>query len=479
MSNVEKFVNEMKDREITKQEGNLSLLLFAGVLPGVFSPIINKYYDFDFISMVFVMKEKSGVVFFDMQSYTKTTKEAFSRFLKEGERSDIAEMRDFKKNWEDIDVLYGKSSIVELRNLSLTQLENLIKKSFDSLQELVASTVFVESLDEKAVRDLFGDIEGKIDFNKFLEIGSMVNFESFALRIDDLLLRSNDLENIYDIQYILCDYYAAPTLKETESKISELILQQGGIEKIKEDKEKIVKEITENNNKIDQFKQELSQSERNLLEFMQLSMYVRDVRKVPLQKIMTIISNVMREYFERRDIPTEDIVYAGTYDFSSGLYKQADYIEEIKKRRNGIVLYYSNDGGVFQDDNTNVVKNRIYNLIAEENEDQIEIKGNVGSTGIVRALVRVILSEKDFEKFKDGEVLVTSMTRPEYVPLMKIASAIVTDEGGITCHAAIVSRELKTPCIIGTKNASRILKDGDEVEVDANIGIVRIIKKAE
>jgi len=479
MSNVEKFVNEMKDREITKQEGNLSLLLFAGVLPGVFSPIINKYYDFDFISMVFVMKEKSGVVFFDMQSYTKTTKEAFSRFLKEGERSDIAEMRDFKKNWEDIDVLYGKSSIVELRNLSLTQLENLIKKSFDSLQELVASTVFVESLDEKAVRDLFGDIEGKIDFNKFLEIGSMVNFESFALRIDDLLLRSNDLENIYDIQYILCDYYAAPTLKETESKISELILQQGGIEKIKEDKEKIVKEITENNNRIDQFKQELSQSERNLLEFMQLSMYVRDVRKVPLQKIMTIISNVMREYFERRDIPTEDIVYAGTYDFSSGLYKQADYIEEIKKRRNGIVLYYSNDGGVFQDDNTNVVKNRIYNLIAEENEDQIEIKGNVGSTGTVRALVRVILSEKDFKKFKDGEVLVTSMTRPEYVPLMKIASAIVTDEGGITCHAAIVSRELKTPCIIGTKNATRILKDGDEVEVDANIGIVRIIKKAE
>ena len=479
MSNVEKFVNEMKDREITKQEGNLSLLLFAGVLPGVFSPIINKYYDFDFISMVFVMKEKSGVVFFDMQSYTKTTKEAFSRFLKEGERSDIAEMRDFKKNWEDIDVLYGKSSIVELRNLSLTQLENLIKKSFDSLQELVASTVFVESLDEKAVRDLFGDIEGKIDFNKFLEIGSMVNFESFALRIDDLLLRSNDLENIYDIQYILCDYYAAPTLKETESKISELILQQGGIEKIKEDKEKIVKEITENNNRIDQFKQELSQSERNLLEFMQLSMYVRDVRKVPLQKIMTIISNVMREYFERRDIPTEDIVYAGTYDFSSGLYKQADYIEEIKKRRNGIVLYYSNDGGVFQDDNTNVVKDRIYNLIATENEGQIEIKGNVGSTGTVRALVRVILSEKDFKKFKDGEVLVTSMTRPEYVPLMKIASAIVTDEGGITCHAAIVSRELKTPCIIGTKNATRILKDGDEVEVDANIGIVRIIKKAE
>jgi pyruvate,water dikinase len=68
------------------------------------------------------------------------------------------------------------------------------------------------------------------------------------------------------------------------------------------------------------------------------------------------------------------------------------------------------------------------------------------------------------------------MTRPEFVPLMKKAIAIVTDEGGITCHAAIVSRELKKPCIIGTKVATQVLKDGDMVEVDANSGIVRILK---
>ncbi|MEY2664432.1 MAG: hypothetical protein RIT04_240, partial [Candidatus Parcubacteria bacterium] len=80
------------------------------------------------------------------------------------------------------------------------------------------------------------------------------------------------------------------------------------------------------------------------------------------------------------------------------------------------------------------------------------------------------------DSFEDGSVLVTSMTRPEFVPLMKKAIAIVTDEGGITCHAAIVSRELKKPCIIGTKVATQVLKDGDMVEVDANSGIVRILK---
>ena len=87
--------------------------------------------------------------------------------------------------------------------------------------------------------------------------------------------------------------------------------------------------------------------------------------------------------------------------------------------------------------------------------------------------------KKVLEAIKKAEevfVLVTSMTRPEMVVAMEKAAAIVTDEGGITSHAAIVSRELKIPCIIGTKVATKILKNGDLVEVDAFKGIVRKIK---
>ena len=69
------------------------------------------------------------------------------------------------------------------------------------------------------------------------------------------------------------------------------------------------------------------------------------------------------------------------------------------------------------------------------------------------------------------------MTRPEFVQAMKKAVAVVTDEGGITCHAAIVSRELNIPCIIGTKIATQVLNNGDLVEVNANHGIVKILKK--
>ena len=70
------------------------------------------------------------------------------------------------------------------------------------------------------------------------------------------------------------------------------------------------------------------------------------------------------------------------------------------------------------------------------------------------------------------------MTTPDFVPLIRKASAIITNEGGITCHAAIVACELKKPCIVGTKIATKILRDGDLVEVDANNGVVRILERA-
>ena len=74
---------------------------------------------------------------------------------------------------------------------------------------------------------------------------------------------------------------------------------------------------------------------------------------------------------------------------------------------------------------------------------------------------------------EEGDILIANSTTPNYIPIMAKASAFLTDEGGITSHAAIVSRELGIPCIIGTKVATKVFKDGDLVEVDANEGVVR------
>ncbi len=107
---------------------------------------------------------------------------------------------------------------------------------------------------------------------------------------------------------------------------------------------------------------------------------------------------------------------------------------------------------------------------------QAAIKGVPGCPGAARGRVRIVTSPKETLKFKVGEILVVPETTPDFVPLMKKAAAIVTDQGGITSHAAIVSRELNKPCVIGTKIATKVLKDGDLVEVDASKGIVRVVK---
>jgi len=102
-----------------------------------------------------------------------------------------------------------------------------------------------------------------------------------------------------------------------------------------------------------------------------------------------------------------------------------------------------------------------------------ELMGTVAFPGKAKGKVKIVNSTKDLSKFKKGDILVSFSTNPSLVPAMNKAAAIITNTGGITSHAAIVSRELKIPCVIGTKYATKVLKDGDRVEVDANKGIVR------
>lgn len=104
-----------------------------------------------------------------------------------------------------------------------------------------------------------------------------------------------------------------------------------------------------------------------------------------------------------------------------------------------------------------------------------EIRGQVACHGMARGRVKKVLREEDIKNFIEGEVLVSYMTMPAFTPAMRKAVAFITDEGGITSHAAIVAREMNKPCIIGTHVATQVLQDGDMVELDGNNGIVRML----
>lgn len=108
--------------------------------------------------------------------------------------------------------------------------------------------------------------------------------------------------------------------------------------------------------------------------------------------------------------------------------------------------------------------------------DNIQIiKGNCASKGKVQGKVRILLSASENDKLQKGEILVTFMTSPDFMSAIRKCGAIVTNLGGVTSHAAIISRELGIPCIVGTKNATEVLKTGQIVEVDADKGEVKIL----
>ncbi len=108
-------------------------------------------------------------------------------------------------------------------------------------------------------------------------------------------------------------------------------------------------------------------------------------------------------------------------------------------------------------------------------EDVHELHGQVGCVGAARGKVKVVITPSDMKKMNKGDILVSIATNPDIVAAMKKAAAIITEQGGVTSHAAIVARELGIPCVIGTKIATRVLKDGDRVMVDAYKGLVRKI----
>lgn len=123
---------------------------------------------------------------------------------------------------------------------------------------------------------------------------------------------------------------------------------------------------------------------------------------------------------------------------------------------------------------------KLQNKVKEDFTRFKELRGSIANKGRVVGRVRVVsFSASDYNtqvaQFTHGEILVTGMTRPQIVHLCRKAAAIVTDEGGITSHAAVVSREFNIPCIIGTKNATNIFKTGDIIEVNANSGIIRLV----
>lgn len=235
-----------------------------------------------------------------------------------------------------------------------------------------------------------------------------------------------------------------------------------------------IKEAAQNKNKSDKNKE--TQGKYDLLiETASAGITFRDDKKKLLLIGVELMEKWLREICQKNNWKFEELRWLSMDEILLLIKGEKKYLALAEKyaqqnKRIGLM----NETGY--DDISEEFFEKVMALQLEVADLQ-EIRGLSGNKGNYRGIARIVTDiERDGRNLKIGDILVTSMTRPEYLPLMKKAGAFVTDEGGITCHAAIIAREMKKPCIIGTKFATQVLKDGDLVEVDADRGVVRILK---
>jgi phosphohistidine swiveling domain-containing protein len=474
---ITRFQEYAQKHPITKQEGNFSLLLYGTAFSGVVTEHFEDLFGFDFGKLIYVTGEKDGILFFNQNKYTQSTKGCYNRFLDQASLKKLFEYKQFNQHKQSIDEAYKNFSREELQSLDDKELADKLKKGFDLFHRFLVATVFSEAMNQGLVNDLHAELDKRtVSTDGLMEFAFLKDFYSIPYRENREVINYKKSGEALNSQWILADYYLAPDYDSAKNKLDKKVTEES-IDQLKASQSEYEQELKENQKKIDEFKEGLSKQERNLLEFVQFAIWIRDTRKEHMQKLMTVISYYARAYLKNKGADQDLAPYIFSFDFlKKEAYSDCDYIDTLKERKSGSVgLFEKSEYHLNSTNNPDPIRNDLAKNL--EGAQESGITGQTAYEGKVKGEVKVVSSTDEFDKFTEGDILVTSMTRPEFVPIMKKAAAVVTDEGGITCHAAIVSRELEIPCIIGTETATQKLEDGDEVEVDADKGVVTLIDK--
>jgi phosphohistidine swiveling domain-containing protein len=435
--------------------------------------------------ILFIGKGRDDFFAISERLYFGYAHDVFKRYLEHDVTLDELR-RTYDISVGSIDSLHDTVMSADLREASDERLAEWVGQSGALLTELIDRTIYIETLDIPIVLSVLGT-EKEQWLENIWEQATHPAFLSFeGRRLQDILsvllpLQSQDipLSNIRTLKYIYTDYFSAPTDAVVLQTLEDEYLGHH-LEHKRTELRMLLESVASRTTEHDVWLATLKTDERHIVEYVQFVMELRDLRKDPIAKTQAIFSEVATELFTRVGLPVDMIHAVSPTECARGVQYLRDHHDEILARKDGLIALYDNHG-------TCEVELGDFDTLLKECNDTVLIKeaasdsvqGQVASRGIVQGIVKVIMDPTKENDFAQGDILVTSMTRPEFVPLMKKAGAVVTNEGGITCHAAIISRELKIPCIIGTKIATQVLHDGDLVEVDADNGVVRVIDRTQ
>jgi phosphoenolpyruvate synthase/pyruvate phosphate dikinase len=401
-------------------------------------------------------------------------------------------LKAWKKDEELFDKFFIKFNKINLHSLNNNELLNLYKEYVTlAINRFTSSAVIdhfalgTDEIIEKMLRSEIKGLEKESDFTNIFSIATAPIHQSFINKAEIELLKII-IKNPKDVKII--ETYQKKYYWTKNNYIQAQTLSVGYFKseiknwlKSKKDLRTTLAQLQNtpaiNRQKKAQLlkKNRLSPLLKTLITISEDFTWWQDERKRATYLNIDMGTKILSEMAKRTDYEMESLKFLLTAEIAEWFLKKNISREELRQRMLKSVIIVTRDG--FETITGKKVDNVKKIIIGNKKKDEIQdIRGLSASTGRVIGKVKVVGSAREIDKIIEGDILVAVMTRPDYIAGMKKAAAVVTNEGGITCHAAIVSRELGIPCIIGTKIATQVLKDGDLVEVNANHGWVRKIK---
>ncbi len=333
------------------------------------------------------------------------------------------------------------------------------QKSYLNFEEEHIFEIIKKIRENKEAESLFKKNTEEImkNLSKFPEIKKMLEKHS-----ENYYWLSN---NYYETTRLGVDYFIQKIKEFLDEKIDTDKMKKEADErfaKTKKDKENIMKELN------------LDNRTRWIIKIIDDFCYLQDQRKLLNLIGNRFLDDFCKEIARRKKIDYDLLTFGTPQQLKDTIAGKIPYQELEAQKENCLIMITTDKTEVFT--GRKAIEKEEELLGIKEIQKVHEIEGMTANGGRYVGKVRVLLNPKDVNKMQKGEVLVTTMTSPDFIVAMKKAGAIVTDEGGITSHASVVSRELGIPCVIATKIATKVLEDGMEVEVKANHGLVRILK---
>lgn len=322
----------------------------------------------------------------------------------------------------------------------------------------------VDPLVAKKVRQLLEKTFGKTDAEILLNQLNVPFKNNFYKQEEyDLIMTKNLKEHVKRYEWLNSRYGERQSYTFTEAKEKlEKIDKANFLKKWWEDKLILRRAIKKAKNGLGK--------DGHIIDLMQFIVYYRTQRTDIINKSMYLFGPLFNKMAQSLKLSYRQLLHCTIEEITEGVPSKR--IINSRLRDYALIMEKGKIGCVIGKESQQIRKY----LVSKEARVK-QFTGVIACRGRVRGKVKLIFSKEDFHKINIGDILVTSMTTPPMVQIMKTAVAFITDEGGITSHAAIISREMNKPCIMATKIATKVLKDGQLVEVDANKGVVKILKK--